>query len=118
MAALKTARTDVLEIAYEESGPAGGPAVFLMHGFPDDVRTWDGTAPLLAQHGYAAGPEALAQRLGAYLKSDRRARIFLEMVKGDLHTRALFGVTPKPTPREIEACVREAVRIFCAGLAG
>jgi pimeloyl-ACP methyl ester carboxylesterase len=49
---LKTARTDVLEIAYEESGPASGPTVFLMHGFPDDVRTWDGTAPLLAQEGF------------------------------------------------------------------
>jgi pimeloyl-ACP methyl ester carboxylesterase len=52
MAALRTARTDTLEIAYEESGPASGSPVFLMHGFPDDVRTWDGTVPLLAQDGF------------------------------------------------------------------
>jgi len=37
-------------------------------------------------------------------------------VKGDLHTRALFGLTP-PSTREIDATVREAVRIFCDGLA-
>jgi pimeloyl-ACP methyl ester carboxylesterase len=48
---LKRARTATLEIAYEESGPADGPPVFLMHGFPDDVRTWDGVAPPLAADG-------------------------------------------------------------------
>jgi pimeloyl-ACP methyl ester carboxylesterase len=41
----------MLEIAYEESGPADGPVVILMHGFPDDPRTWDGTAPPLAADG-------------------------------------------------------------------
>ncbi len=49
---LKRARTATLDIAYEESGPADGPPVFLMHGFPDDVRTWDGVAPPLAAAGY------------------------------------------------------------------
>src|SRR5258707_13851956 len=49
---LKRARTATLEIAYEESGPADGPPVFLMHGFPDDVRTWDGAGPPLARAGY------------------------------------------------------------------
>jgi pimeloyl-ACP methyl ester carboxylesterase len=43
-----TARTATLEIAYEAHGPADGAPVLLMHGFPDDVRTWDGVAPLLA----------------------------------------------------------------------
>ena len=52
MASLNTVRTDVLEIAYEESGPADGAPVFLMHGFPDDVRTWDGTVPLLVRAGF------------------------------------------------------------------
>ncbi|WP_459859489.1 alpha/beta fold hydrolase [Dongia sp. agr-C8] len=51
-ASLRRARTSVLEIAYEESGPADGTPVFLMHGFPDDVRTWDGVAVPLAAQGY------------------------------------------------------------------
>lgn len=37
-----TARTDTLEIAYEAHGPEGGEPVILLHGFPDDPRTWDG----------------------------------------------------------------------------
>src|SRR5262249_30330563 len=48
----RRARTSVLDIAYEESGPADGAPVFLMHGFPDDVRTWDGAAPPLAAKGH------------------------------------------------------------------
>jgi pimeloyl-ACP methyl ester carboxylesterase len=50
-AQLKTARTAELEIAYEESGPADGIPVLLMHGFPDDVRTWDGVVPGFAAVG-------------------------------------------------------------------
>jgi len=80
--------------------------------------------PRLAAEVFAAGPETLAVRLTAYLRAelrvrtaDRAARIFLEMVKGDLHTRALFGVGPRATKKDIDTCVREAVRIFCDGLA-
>jgi pimeloyl-ACP methyl ester carboxylesterase len=51
-AQLRRARTSVLEIAYEDSGPADGAPVFLMHGFPDDVRTWDGVAAQLAAKGH------------------------------------------------------------------
>src|SRR5579872_4560985 len=47
----KTIRTATLEIAYQESGPAEGPAVILMHGFPDDVHAYDGVAPPLAADG-------------------------------------------------------------------
>src|ERR1700757_1282854 len=49
---MKTVRTPTLEIAYEESGPAGGPPVMLLHGFPDDVRAYDGVAPSLAEAGW------------------------------------------------------------------
>jgi pimeloyl-ACP methyl ester carboxylesterase len=49
---MKTVRTPSLEIAYEESGPAEGPAVVLLHGFPDDVRAYDGVAPPLAAAGW------------------------------------------------------------------
>jgi len=47
----KTIRTATLEIAYQESGPADGPAVILMHGFPDDVHAYDGVASPLAADG-------------------------------------------------------------------
>jgi pimeloyl-ACP methyl ester carboxylesterase len=50
-ASLKRIRTATLEIAYEESGPQDGAAVFLMHGFPYDVRTYDAVAPRLAAAG-------------------------------------------------------------------
>ena len=36
-----TAVTTTLEIAYEESGPASGSPVVLLHGFPYDVRQYD-----------------------------------------------------------------------------
>ncbi len=46
---MATVRTPTLEIGYEEHGPATGPPVVLLHGFPDDVRAWDGvTGPLVA----------------------------------------------------------------------
>jgi pimeloyl-ACP methyl ester carboxylesterase len=49
---MKTVRTPTLEIAYEESGPAGGAPVVLLHGFPDDGRAYDGVAPSLAEAGW------------------------------------------------------------------
>ena len=44
-------RTGVLEIAYEESGPADGAPVILLHGWPYDPRDYDEAAPLLAAAG-------------------------------------------------------------------
>jgi pimeloyl-ACP methyl ester carboxylesterase len=49
---MKTVRTPVLEIAYLESGPADGPPVILLHGWPSDVHDYDGVAPPLAAAGY------------------------------------------------------------------
>src|SRR5439155_21013113 len=49
---MKTIRTPMLEIAYEESGPADGSPVVLLHGFPDDVHAYDGVAPALAAAGW------------------------------------------------------------------
>jgi pimeloyl-ACP methyl ester carboxylesterase len=45
-------RTPVLNIAYEESGPAGGAPVFLMHGWPYDPRCYDEVAPPLVAAGH------------------------------------------------------------------
>src|SRR5689334_4211326 len=44
--------TDVLRIAYEQTGDAAGFPIILLHGFPDDVHAWDGVAPPLARAGH------------------------------------------------------------------
>ena len=51
MQALRRIRAGVLDVAYYEAGPADGPAVFLMHGFPYDIHTYEEVAPLLAEAG-------------------------------------------------------------------
>lgn len=49
---IKRVLTPVLEIGYEESGPADGQTIILMHGWPDDVRAYDAIAPALAAQGH------------------------------------------------------------------
>lgn len=44
--------TSRLRIGYEVSGPANGFPVILLHGWPDDVRTWDAVSPFLHEAGY------------------------------------------------------------------
>ena len=44
-------RAGVLEVAYHEAGPADGPPVVLMHGFPYDIHAYAEVAPLLAAKG-------------------------------------------------------------------
>ena len=44
-------RTPTLEVAYEESGPADGIPVVLLHGFPYDPRAFDDVVPLLTRVG-------------------------------------------------------------------
>jgi pimeloyl-ACP methyl ester carboxylesterase len=41
----------VLNIAYYEAGPAEGPVVMLMHGFPYDIHSYVDVAPQLAVQG-------------------------------------------------------------------
>jgi pimeloyl-ACP methyl ester carboxylesterase len=42
----------VLNVGYLEAGPADGPAVVLVHGWPYDIHSYVDVAPLLAAHGY------------------------------------------------------------------
>ena len=49
---LRTVRTAVLEIGYEASGDDAGFPIILLHGFPYDIRAWDGVVPALADAGY------------------------------------------------------------------
>jgi pimeloyl-ACP methyl ester carboxylesterase len=48
---IKSIHTRVLEIAYHEYGPADGPPVILLHGWPSDPHDWDGVAQALASDG-------------------------------------------------------------------
>jgi pimeloyl-ACP methyl ester carboxylesterase len=49
---LKQIDAGVLNVGYVESGPAAGPAVILLHGWPYDIHTYVDVAPLLAAKGY------------------------------------------------------------------
>jgi pimeloyl-ACP methyl ester carboxylesterase len=42
----------VLNVGYVESGPAAGPAVVLLHGWPYDIHSYVDVAPVLASAGY------------------------------------------------------------------
>jgi pimeloyl-ACP methyl ester carboxylesterase len=48
---IRHADAGVLNIAYYEEGPADGPVVMLMHGFPYDIHSFVDVAPLLAAQG-------------------------------------------------------------------
>ena len=45
-------RTEALDLAYYETGPADGPAVMLLHGYPYDIHSYTEVAPRLAGAGY------------------------------------------------------------------
>ena len=49
---LKQIDAGVLNIGYAEAGPADGPAVILLHGWPYDIHSYVDVAPLLASAGY------------------------------------------------------------------
>lgn len=83
--------------------------------------------PELAEAVYRSGPAVAAEQLAKHLRRwitqkrihltdpDLAARQFLEMIKGDLHFRALLRLQPRPTEGEIDSCVRSAVRLFLEG---
>jgi pimeloyl-ACP methyl ester carboxylesterase len=50
--ALKHVKTPLLDVAYAEVGPADGPVVILMHGWPYDIHSYVDVAPALAAKGY------------------------------------------------------------------
>ena len=50
--ALKQTDAGVLNVGYAEVGPANGPPVILLHGWPYDIYSFVDVAPLLASTGY------------------------------------------------------------------
>ena len=51
-AALKQVEAGVLNVGYAEVGPADGPVVILLHGWPYDIYAFVDVVPLLAQAGF------------------------------------------------------------------
>jgi pimeloyl-ACP methyl ester carboxylesterase len=49
---LKQIDAGVLNVGYAEAGPANGPVVILLHGWPYDIHSYADVAPLLASAGY------------------------------------------------------------------
>ncbi|WP_433705892.1 alpha/beta fold hydrolase [Paraburkholderia sacchari] len=49
---IKQINAGVLNIGYAEAGPASGPPVVLLHGWPYDIYSFADVAPALAAHGY------------------------------------------------------------------
>jgi pimeloyl-ACP methyl ester carboxylesterase len=71
---LKHVNAGSLNVAYAELGPATGPPVFLMHGFPYDIHSYEAVAPLLAGQG---------------------CRVIVPYLRGFGPTRFLSGETPR-----------------------
>jgi len=69
---LKQIDAGVLNVGYAEAGPADGPAVILLHGWPYDIHSYVDVAPLLASAGY---------------------RVIVPYVRGCGTTRFLSGAT-------------------------
>ena len=52
MTPLKHVRTEVLNVAYHDAGPADGPPVILLHGYPYDVHSYEDVVPRLVRDGF------------------------------------------------------------------
>lgn len=51
-ASLRQVDAGLLRVSYAEAGPADGPPVLLLHGWPYDIHSFVEVTPLLAQAGY------------------------------------------------------------------
>jgi pimeloyl-ACP methyl ester carboxylesterase len=71
---LKQIDAGPLNTGYAEAGPADGPVVILLHGWPYDIHTYVDVAPLLAARGY---------------------RVIVPYLRGYGTTRFLAGETPR-----------------------
>ncbi|WP_354355313.1 alpha/beta fold hydrolase [Variovorax boronicumulans] len=74
MEPLHKIKAGVLDVAYHEAGPASGPPVLLMHGFPYDIHTYAEVAPMLAEQG---------------------CRVIVPYMRGYGATRFLSNATPR-----------------------
>src|ERR1700761_7239278 len=83
---LRHVETDILNIAYYEEGPASGPAVILLHGFPYDIHTYVDVSAMLAAKGlrvvvpYLRGYGETRFRDTATLRSGEQAALGADVI--------------------------------------
>jgi pimeloyl-ACP methyl ester carboxylesterase len=53
----RTVTVDGVKIFYREAGPADGPVLLLLHGFPTSSRMYQGLMPLLADRYHVIAPD-------------------------------------------------------------
>jgi pimeloyl-ACP methyl ester carboxylesterase len=90
-----------LSIGYVEVGPASGPPVILLHGWPYDIHSYAEVAPLLAARGY---------------------RVIVPYLRGYGSTRFLSNSTPRNGQQAVLAAdviaLMDALKIDKAVIAG
>lgn len=98
---VKQIRAGVLDIGYHEAGPADGPVVILLHGFPYDIHSYVDVAPMLAARG---------------------CRVIVPHLRGHGSTRFLDSSTPRTGQQSAVAQdvihLMDALKIKRAVLAG
>src|SRR5687767_899688 len=98
---LKQIDAGVLNVGYAEAGPADGPAVILLHGWPYDIYSYVDVAPLPASAGY---------------------RVIVPYLRGYGTTRFLSNATPRNGQQSVIAvdivALMDALKIEKAILAG
>jgi len=71
LAPIRQIKAGVLNIGYFEAGPANGPVVLLLHGWPYDIHSFIDVAPLLTAKGYRViAPHARGYGTTQFLSSD------------------------------------------------
>jgi pimeloyl-ACP methyl ester carboxylesterase len=99
--ALKQIDAGVLSIGYAELGPASGPPVLLLHGWPYDIHSFVEVAPILASAGY---------------------RVIVPYLRGYGTTRFLSSETPRNGQQAVVAvdaiALMDALKIEKAILGG
>lgn len=99
--ALQQIDAGVLHVGYAEAGPADGPAVILLHGWPYDIYSYVDVAPVLASAGY---------------------RVIVPSLRGYGTTRFLSHATPRNGQQSVLAvdiiALMDAPHIEQAVLAG
>ncbi|MET7733315.1 alpha/beta hydrolase [Streptomyces sp. NPDC005402] len=98
---IRQVKAGLLNIGYAEAGPAHGPVVLLLHGWPYDIHSFVDVAPLLADQGY---------------------RVIVPYLRGHGSTRFLSWHTPRTAEQSAIAldiiALMDALKIDKAALAG